>query len=129
MSIRVDRKRAHADVDRDVDQMLTSANKSDFKDEADFTMSINFLHKVYRPYLHVLTDAEFDHVDHRAVTLGMAELCVSMASQMATRVVPSDDRAMALGWYHQVAKAIVDGMTRSCSAIWPPTNKDGDTLQ
>lgn len=129
MSIRVDRKRAHADVDQGVDIMLATVKKDEFKDEAAYTMSVNFLHKVYRPYLHVLTDAEFDQIDHRAVTFGMAELCVSMASQMATRVVPSNDRAMALGWYHQMAKAIVDGMTASCHAIWPPTNKDGDTLQ
>lgn len=125
----MNRDRAHKEVDNDVANIIKSLDKSSYVHEQDFVSAVNMLDKVYRPFLHVITDAEFDKMDHRAITFATVELCVSMASQMATRVIPSDNGSMARQWYHQVAKALTDGMAASCRAIWPPTNDNGDTLQ
>lgn len=125
----MNRDRTHKDVDKAIADMLKAMDKKNYNHEQDFVAAVNMLDKVYRPFLHVITDAEFDKMDHRSITFAMVELCVSMTTQMATRVIPSDDGSAARSWYHQVAKAMTDGMAASCNTVWPPVNDNGDTLQ
>lgn len=123
------REEAHKGMDETVTLMMNGLKRENYRTDNDWVVTVNFLDKVYRPFLHVITDAEFDDIDPACVTTGVVELCVSICTQMATRIVPDGDRHFANEWFKTVSGQIAIGNANSFQAIWPPQHFKADTVQ
>lgn len=125
------RKQAHRDTDDQVQQLIRTLDKSKYNTDHDFIMAVNMLDKVYRPFLHVITDAEFDDMEPAAVTVAMVELAVSMTGQMASRVVPDGDFKFAREWFGVVINQLINGVGTTCRVMFPETPyiNPGETMQ
>lgn len=113
------RKAAHKDIDDQVALILQNLNRANYQTENDYILAVNMCDKVYRPFLHCITDAELDGIDPAAVTIAMVELAVSMTQQMASLIVPEGQWQFARRWFGTVNQQIMEGNANSCAAMFP----------
>lgn len=125
------RKAAHKSIDEAMSDVLRGLNRTNYRTEEAYILAVNACDKVYRPFLHFITDAEYDEIPEAEVTVAMVELVVSMVAQMAAHVVPEGDWPFARTWFGTVNQQIMQGNVDTCNAIFPEAAyiNPGETIQ